>query len=79
MLRAEKGRATVSGLPRERVLIESDGPFAKMGARTAAPVDMPQLVIELARRWDVTPDTATEIVHDNMANLYAGTVRSVTR
>jgi len=78
MLRTEKGRATISALPRERVLTESDGPFAKVGPRTAAPVDMPQVIRELARRWEVNPETAAQIVHENMASLYATTVRRLT-
>ena len=78
MLRTEKGRTTISALPRERVLTESDGPFAKIGPRSAAPVDMPYVIAELARRWEVNPDTAAEIVHQNMATLYASTVRRLT-
>lgn len=77
MLRTEKGRATISALPRERVLTESDGPFAKVGNRPAAPVDIARVIVELGRRWDVDSAAATQIVHDNMARLYAATVRAL--
>lgn len=77
MLRTEKGRATVSALPTERVLTESDGPFATVGSRPAAPADMARLVMELARRWDIDPSAVTQMVHDNMARLYAATVRAL--
>lgn len=78
MLRTEKGRATVAALPRDRVLTESDGPFAKTGTRSVEPSDMSRLVTELGRRWDITQSQAAGIVHDNLASLYAATVGTST-
>jgi TatD DNase family protein len=78
MLRTEKGRATIAALPRDRVLTESDGPFAKTGTRSVEPSDMSRLVGELGRRWDITRSQAAGIVHDNLANLYAATVGTST-
>lgn len=75
MLRTEKGRATISVIPHDRVLTESDGPFAKTGTGTSAPADMARLTAELGRRWHVTADRAAEVVHENMAKLYGATVR----
>lgn len=76
MLRTEKGRSTISALPRDRVLTESDGPFAKTGRRTTAPADMALLTAELGRLWHVTSDRAADVVHANMVCLYRATVRA---
>lgn len=79
MLRTEKGRSTISAIPHDRVLTESDGPFAKTGTRTTAPADMALLTAELGRRWDVTADSAAAVVHENMANLYGATVQAAAQ
>jgi TatD DNase family protein len=78
MMRTDKGRATIAALPRDRVLTESDGPFAKTGPRSVEPVDMARLASELGRQWDITQLEAAQIVHDNLANLYAATVGTAT-
>jgi TatD DNase family protein len=74
MLRTDKGRRTIAAIPRDRILTESDGPYAKTRGRTSAPVDMPSVVTELARRWGADPADARDIVHDNLATLYSSTV-----
>lgn len=74
MLRTEKGRSTVSAIPHDRVLTESDGPFAKTGTRTSVPADMARFTAELGRRWDVSADHAARTIEGNMANLYKATV-----
>lgn len=78
MLRTEKGRRTIAALPRDRVLTESDGPFAKMAGRTAGPGDMPSVIVDLARRWDTDPNDARSVVHSNLSALYAATVRAAS-
>ncbi len=75
MLRTEKGRATIAALPSHRVLTETDAPFGKWGSRPAAPRDIRPVVATLARRWNVTEADARQIVHDNLARLYAERVR----
>lgn len=74
MLRTEKGQKTIAALPHDRVLTESDGPFAKTRGHDAGPNDIPTLVSDLAKQWDADPDDARRIVHDNLAALYAATV-----
>jgi len=78
MLRTEKGRQTIGALPPDRVLTESDGPFAKAQGRDAGPHDMPSIVSHLARRWDMDPDEARRVVHNNLARLYAATVSAAS-
>lgn len=76
MLRSDKGRRTICAIPRSRVLTESDGPFAKMAGRVSSPVDIPWTVAELAKYWEMKPDDAKRLVHENMTRLYASTVGS---
>lgn len=76
MLRTEKGRALIAALPRDRVLTESDGPFARVGSKQFEPSDMRWLVSELSQRWHCEPEVVRASVYDNFAALYAGTVRS---
>jgi TatD DNase family protein len=74
MLRAEKGRKVVAAIPHDRVLTESDGPFAKAHGHSAGPADMQRLVSDLAGLWQTTPDNVRDQVYDNLARLYAATV-----
>lgn len=71
MLRTEKGRTTLSALPRDRVLTETDAPFAKTGSRPTAPHDIKRVVLALARQWDMGADDARQVVHDNFAKIFA--------
>jgi TatD DNase family protein len=74
MLRTEKGRLTIAALPTDRVLTESDGPFAKISGHTSAPKDIVSVIGALAKLWQSTNDDARLIVHDNLASLYSSTV-----
>lgn len=74
MLRTERGRFVIAALPIDRVLTESDGPFAKIGGRTTEPKDIASLVAALAKQWKMTSGDACQTVHDNLALLHATTV-----
>jgi TatD DNase family protein len=53
-LGGEKGRALVKRMPRDRVLTESDGPFAQVDGRAALPWDVDRATSELAGIWEVS-------------------------
>lgn len=76
MLRSEKGRAVIAALPIDRVLTESDAPFARMNGATSAPSDIASVVTTLAAKWDMTVDNARQVVHENFLSLHAITVDS---
>jgi TatD DNase family protein len=65
MLRSEKGRALAAKMPPGRVLIETDGPFASDGVGPLEPADIHRAASMLASIWDVSPESAIELVDLN--------------
>lgn len=51
MLAGEKGRALAARMPRDRILTETDGPFAQLDGRAALPWDAEQAIVALAELW----------------------------
>jgi TatD DNase family protein len=51
MLAGNKGRSLVARIPRTRILIESDGPFAQANGRPLLPWDSANVVPHLAHLW----------------------------
>lgn len=76
MLATAKGRSLISLIPRERVLTETDAPFAKTRGRPLAPRDVSLVVAALAREWHSSIDDARSIVHDNLGRLFSASVSS---
>jgi TatD DNase family protein len=70
MLRSQKGSRLIRGLPRDRILTETDGPYVAVGARPAGPADVPGLVRDLAGAWSCDPEEVRERIWGNMAALY---------
>lgn len=69
MLRSQNGQRIVAALPRERVLTETDGPYAKVGGRASEPADVPSVIRGLARVWSEDAAAARDRVFENMAAL----------
>jgi TatD DNase family protein len=69
MLRSEKGRALAAQMPRERILTETDGPFARNGNRPLMPADAQAAAAELAAVWSVTEAEATAQIKQNLREL----------
>jgi TatD DNase family protein len=66
MLDSDKGRRLVELMPRDRVLTESDGPFATVQGRSAVPWDVSAAVTDIAKIWSIPQrDAANEL----LANL----------
>jgi TatD DNase family protein len=65
MLEGLAGQRIVSALPRERVLTETDGPFAQVAGRPAVPSDVVLVVQHLARLWDLNEGNAAAQVLSN--------------
>jgi TatD DNase family protein len=69
MLRSEKGRQLVSRMPRERVLTETDGPFAQLGKRPLTPLDVRLAIIQLATLWAVSERDVEMQLNSNLREL----------
>jgi TatD DNase family protein len=71
MLRSEKGKALAAQMPRERILTETDGPFARNGKRPLTPADARLAATELAALWSVSEDEAAAQIKYNLKELLA--------
>lgn len=71
MLGSDKGRELTSRMPRERLLTESDGPFAQVDGRPAMPWDVQRAIDGLGSLWTVPPLAAADIVVTNFRTLLA--------
>ncbi|MFZ1485534.1 TatD family hydrolase [Nostocoides sp.] len=66
-----KGRELVAMLPRNRVLTETDGPFATHEDRTVVPSDVSDTIMLLASSWDIEVSQAEGQVRANLQALLA--------
>lgn len=72
MARSKKGQAVIARLPHDRVLLETDGPYARLGGRQLEPRDARLALNHLARAWDAPPvDVATRVA-TNLTTLCRG-------
>ncbi len=66
MLRGEKGRELTAKMPRDRLLTESDGPFALIAGRSAWPWEAGEAIADLGTIWSLSrADTERQL----LANL----------
>lgn len=71
MVASTRSRALLARLPPGRVLLETDGPFARQSGRPARPVDLVLLVRRLAELWRVPVEEARATIVDNQSRLLA--------
>lgn len=69
MLQGEKGRDLVSRMPRDRLLTESDGPFAQINGRPAYPWEVSTAADGLANLWGVSRQVVDALLLDNLRRL----------
>ena len=69
MLAGEKGRDLVSRMPRDRILTETDGPFATLDGRSAYPWDVGEAIVALADLWAIDRDHVEARLLDNLRRL----------
>lgn len=74
MLMSAKGRNLIARLPRDRVLTETDGPFATHEGRSVTPLDIPDTVQRLARLWDLDVTETEATISANAQSLLAAHV-----
>jgi TatD DNase family protein len=69
MLASEKGRALAALMPRDRVLTETDGPFAQLDGRAALPWEAERATTALAEIWDQPMANVRALIGDNLRQL----------
>lgn len=69
MLAGEKGRELVSQMPRNRLLTESDGPFAQVKSGTVTPSSMPLAEEALSAIWGISISKTREQLALNFRRL----------
>ncbi|MCP3441519.1 Qat anti-phage system TatD family nuclease QatD [Bradyrhizobium sp. CCGUVB14] len=69
MLRSPKHRQLVAGLPADRLLTETDGPFVEIGGRPVRPRDVAQTVAELAALRGETIEAMEGGILNNLRTL----------
>ena len=72
MLRSPKHRQLVAGLPAERLLTETDGPFVDVNGRPVRPRDVATTVQELADLRQMKPEALTSALLENLRTLVSG-------
>jgi TatD DNase family protein len=72
MTRSGKGREIIARLPRERVLLESDGPYARVHGRPSTPTDILLVRDYLAADWGATPADVIRQLTSNLGHLCHG-------
>jgi TatD DNase family protein len=56
-------------MPRDRVLTETDGPFARIGDGPAYPWDAAAAIPMLAAVWEISADDVAVQIHSNLKSL----------
>ena len=69
MTRNTKGRTIIDRLTSARVLVESDGPYARIDGREMEPRDVRLALGYLAGQWRMTPDEVAAQVAKNLRDL----------
>jgi TatD DNase family protein len=66
MLCSKNGQKIIRSIPMDRIVTETDGPFAKTGRTESQPKDVPRLVTDLAAVWGRPPDEVADQIYANM-------------
>lgn len=69
MLHSANGRKLAELMPRDRVVSESDGPFAKVRGASVMPWEAATVSIKLAEIWGIQPEKAAHTLRANGLRL----------
>lgn len=69
MIRSKRFASFIRHVPADRILLESDGPYAKASGRPAQPTDLGSVVDQLAISWQIPPVDAAQTLRQNHDRL----------
>lgn len=69
MLLGKKGRELIAAMPKNRIITETDGPFAMIKKKALNPADVNAALEQLAACWQVDFSEASFIVFESFRNL----------
>lgn len=69
MLKSDHGRALAAKMPKERVLTETDGPFAAVEGKALLPGEVGNAYIDLAKIWDCSFGEVANRIRSNLRTL----------
>jgi len=73
MLLHERGRELTALMPKDRLLTESDGPFAQVNGVSLLPWQVTQAVEDLAALWVLPAAESNSRLHENLKRLLGNT------
>lgn len=77
MLASERSREFILRMPRDRILTETDGPFAQIDGQSARPWDAQKATVELAKLWTISESEADDLLLENLRFLGAASERLI--
>ena len=69
MVRSRNGQVLLAGMPKDRVLTETDGPFVQTDGRPARPTDIAQVVREISGIWGQSAAETKAAISRNFSSL----------
>lgn len=69
MITTKKGQDLISLIPRNRILTETDGPFAKVGGKSLMPWEVVESYASLGKIWSMSPEEAKCQIYSNLLDL----------
>ena len=59
----------IADIPKEKILTESDGPFATYLEKSLSPLSISETINELSYVWSTTPNETEDIIENNLRVL----------
>lgn len=69
MVVSQKGKKVIDWLPRDKILLETDGPFAMLDNRKLRPIDSFRVMEYLSEMWDAPAESVTSILRNNLKRI----------
>ncbi|ELK3675882.1 TatD family hydrolase [Vibrio fluvialis] len=71
MLFSARGKRLISWLPKDKILLETDGPFAKVSGKMLFPSDVDAVIQYLSKEWEVSQSDTVRQLKNNLRQLVA--------